>query len=46
MPLFLRSIERYAYSLGAALNTDLTEQLPAFAHIVRHPLVRSAAQNT
>ena len=22
--LFLRSIERYAYSLGAALNTDLT----------------------
>lgn len=42
---FLHSIERYAYSLGAALNTDLTQQLPVFAHIVRHPLVGSAAQD-
>ena len=43
---FFRSIERYAYPLGAALNADLTQQLLAFAHIVRHPLVGSADQDT
>lgn len=43
---FFRSIGRYAYPLGAALNADLTQQLSVFGHIVRHPLVGSAVQDT